>query len=120
MLRRPFRYGGVAVITGFALVASCFSKVEPLPLDLTLESNKSAPIVGDTVNFLARAQGNNLFGIEIVFGDGTGLLQEGFGARTITVTFKHAYQASGTFQVRATVTDATAGQKDANLQILVP
>jgi hypothetical protein len=41
------------------------------------------------------------------------------GALTARVTFKHVYSAAGSFTVRASVTDAVAGVKEATLAIVV-
>jgi hypothetical protein len=41
------------------------------------------------------------------------------GARTARIVFRHAYTASGTFAIRASVTDASAGQADAVAEAII-
>jgi hypothetical protein len=109
-----------ALVVAIAVVlVTCIAPVETLPLDVGIETNKPTAASGDTINFLVSAQGNNLIGIETDFADGTSDSFATGGARTAHVTFRHAYAVPGTYDVRATVTDATAGQKAANVQVQV-
>jgi hypothetical protein len=41
------------------------------------------------------------------------------GAHSARVTFKHAFEAAGTYSVRAVVTDAIVGEKEATVGIVV-
>ncbi|HEU4994907.1 MAG TPA: hypothetical protein VFT29_08805 [Gemmatimonadaceae bacterium] len=93
--------------------------LDPLPLDISMEASTTSPTVGDTVNFLVRAQGGSLLGVDISFGDGSVDQYATGGARTARVTFKHVYLTVGTVQVLATVTDAVAGPRDVLLQLAV-
>ena len=74
---------------------------------------------GDTISFVATAQGGNLIGVETDYGDSTADQYATGGARNAKVTFRHAYEARGTFTVRVTVTDGVAGQKSATVEVRV-
>src|SRR3954465_10227347 len=96
----------------FAAVAAsliaCVKSVEPLPLAVTIEANKLTAAVGDSVDFLVKAQGGNLVDVTIDFGDDTSDLFESVGARRSEVHFPHRYNATGVYDVHATVTDVDA------------
>ncbi len=103
-----------------ALAAACGGgSLAPLPLDIHLQANKATAAPGETVSFVVNAQGGTLVGVEINYGDGSTDLFPTSGARTARVTFGHTYSTAGTYQVRATVTDAVAGTKDATLEMRV-
>jgi plastocyanin len=108
---------------GFALIAclsACRQSTAPLvPLQVTLESSHLTVLAGDTVSFTVHATGNNLVGVVMDFGDSGSDQYAMGGALTARVTFKHAFEATGTFTVRATVTDAVSGQKEATVGVLV-
>jgi hypothetical protein len=108
------------MFAGLAGIAACGeSALEPLPLQITLESNRPTAAPGDTVNFVVTAQGGTLLGVDIDYGD-TSTEQYGTaGARTARVTFHHAYTARGTYQVHAMITDGFVGQKVASIEIRV-
>ena len=74
---------------------------------------------GDTVSFEVNATGNNLVGVIIDFGDDSTAQYATGGASSARVTFKHAYSAAGSFTVRASVTDAVSGVKEATALIVV-
>lgn len=117
--------GDIKLRSAFALavlagaLACGDNSLDPLPFQISIAANSLSPAVGDTVSFAVSAQGGQLVGMEVDYGDsgkdtfGTG------GARTARVTFRHAYSARGTFQFHATVTDALAGQKDATVDVRV-
>jgi hypothetical protein len=101
-------------------VSACIGGVlEPLPFKVDIAANRLTAAPGDTVIFAVTAQGGNLLGVEIDYADGNGDSYNTAGARTATVGFKHVYQAPGSFQVEATVTDQPAGIKSATIQIVV-
>jgi hypothetical protein len=106
----------VAVAAAFGCAGS---PLEPKPFEMSLEATPQAAAPGDTVVFIVRAQGGNLLGVEIQYGDNSGDLFGTGGATTARVTFRHAYAQRGTYQVRAAVTDATSGVKEANLEVRV-
>jgi hypothetical protein len=94
--------------------------LEPLPLDVTIQASSLTAAVGQTIDFTVDAQGGSLVSVVVEYGDGTDESFPTFGARTFhTTNLHHAYTVAGTFQVQATVNDATLGSKTATLQIAV-
>ena len=111
------RLASIALV--LCLAACRQSTAPPVPVLVTLEANRTVSTRGDTVTFSVNATGNNLVGVVIDFGD-TALDQYATsGASTARVTFKHAYDATGNFTVRAVVTDALMGEKEATVAIVV-
>lgn len=108
---------------GSLLVAGVFacspSSLEPLPLDVTIQASRATAAPGDTVTFVADAQGGTLLGLQVDYGDNNTDQYSTGGARTAKVTFRHAYQQRGTYTVRVVVTDAAAGQKEASVEVSV-
>ncbi|MEW5918534.1 MAG: hypothetical protein AB1762_19180 [Gemmatimonadota bacterium] len=102
-----------------AAVGCSTDPIEPLPLQLTVEANRTTAATGDTVTFVTNAQGGSLVGVEIDYGDNTTDTFATGGARTARITFRHAYQQRATFTVRAVVTDALAGTKEATIAVTV-
>jgi plastocyanin len=101
------------------VVACSPSQLEPLPLEVTVAASRTTAAPGDTIAFIVTAQGGNLFGLEINFGDG-GTDQFGTGgARTARHTFRHAYLQRGTYLVQVRATDALAGPKEATVEVRV-
>jgi PKD domain-containing protein len=101
------------------VVACAGSMLEPLPLDVNIEASRATAAPGDTIIFVVNAQGGSLFGVEVSYGDSVAEQFGTGGARTARVTFRHAYLLRGTYQVRAVVTDAIAGQKEATTEVRV-
>jgi len=93
--------------------------LDPLPLEVTLEAGRTAAAPEETIAFVVNARGGSLVGVEIDYGDGGAAVRSTSGARTARVTFEHAYAAAGVYAVRATVTDAVAGTKEAGLEIRI-
>jgi hypothetical protein len=93
--------------------------IEPLPLDLTVEANRATAAPGDTITFVTNAQGGSLVGVEIDYGDNSTDSFATGGARTARITFRHAYQQRASFTVRAVVTDAVAGTREATIAVTV-
>jgi hypothetical protein len=102
-----------------ALVACGESTLEPLPLEIKIETTRTTGAPGDTINFVVVTQGGVLLGIDIDYADGNTDQYGTAGARTARVSFRHAYTARGTYHVNATVTDGTAGQKKAAIDIRI-
>lgn len=88
-------------------------------ISVTLESSHVTATTGDTVTFIVRANGNNLVGVVIDFGDSVSDQYATGGALTARVTFKHAYLATGNYSVRAVVTDAISGDKEVSVAVAV-
>lgn len=101
-----------------AAMTACIGSAEPLPLDITIQAPASGTTT-DSVSIVVNAQGNSLIGLEATFGDGGQSSLATSGARTATVTFRHRYTLSGTYQVTATVNDAVLGQKGASVQLSI-
>jgi hypothetical protein len=103
-----------------ALMAACRQTTEPpVQLVVALEANRTVVVPGDTVTFTVNATGNNLFGVVMDYGDSLSDQYATGGALTARVSFKHAYTAAGSFTVRAIVTDALVGEKEASIAIVV-
>lgn len=103
-----------------AFFAACGDlTLDPLPFEVDIEATPTSAAPGDTIVFQVIAQGGNLIGILTDYGDGSVDQFATEGARTATVRFRHAYLASGVFEVNATVTDARAGEKSASVAVTV-
>ena len=88
-------------------------------MQIGIEASRLTAAPGDTINFLVTTQGGSLIGVEIDFADGSTDSFATSGARTAHITFRHPFLTTGTFQVDAKVTDASAGSKNATIQVLV-
>lgn len=102
-------------------VPACLS-TEPgaHPLTVSVEASRTTAAPNDSIRFVVKAEGDALLAVQAEYGDGTGIDSFGTsGARTASVTFRHAYLAAGTYTVTATATDAIAGQKTATIQVRV-
>jgi len=93
--------------------------LEPLPLSIDLQANRTSATPGDTIQFVVRAEGGTLLGIDMDYGDGETAQLGTSGARTARATFSHVYLTKGSFQVQSTITDASAGSKSAGIVIAV-
>src|SRR5215213_5319702 len=114
-MRRAFL--SILLIAG---VAACSdSSVEPLPLQITIAPSRTTAAPGDTIAFVVSAQGGTLLGFDMDYGDATVEQYGTAGARTAKVTFRHAYNTRGTYQVKAMITDGFAGEKSAAVEIRV-
>jgi len=107
------------LIAGLGFVAACQSSLEALPLEISVAASRTTAAPGDTILFTATIQGGSLLGLDADYGDNTTDQYGTAGARTGKVTFRHAYQVRGTFTTKITVTDASAGQKNASVQVRV-
>src|SRR3954468_19065352 len=113
--------GAFTIAGASAVLGSCLGgNLDPLPLDVKVQASKLTANVGDTIAFTANAQGASLFGVIADFGDSKTASFDGHGARTMKLSFGHAFDAKGSYLVRVTATDASLGDKDASLQIAVP
>jgi PKD repeat protein len=108
---------GSLLLVGLAACGD--ASLDPLPLQISVEANRTTAAPGDAIDFVVNAQGGQLVGVTIDFGDNSGEQFGTGGARTARITFTHTYSATGTYQVRATVTDALAGEKEAAIEVLV-
>lgn len=105
------------------LTAGCaFRELEPLPLRLELSVDRTAAVVGQDFVFTIDAQGNNLLGITVNYGDGATSQFEAFGSRTYTRTDRHSYDVPGVYIVRATVEEASSGtaSQEVTVEVTLP
>jgi hypothetical protein len=102
-----------------SLVACTEYTTASKPFQVALDATPQVAAPGDSISFVVSASGGSLVGVEIDFNDGTTDLYPTSGAQTARVTFRHAYNERGSFVVRAVVTDALAGQKEATVEVLV-
>ena len=93
--------------------------LDPLPLDISVQTSRTTAVPGDTIIFLVSAQGGSLVGIAMAYGDSATEHFATGGARVADVTFRHAYSAAGVYEASATVTDAVAGEKSASTEVRV-
>jgi hypothetical protein len=101
-------------------VAACGDgSLEPLPLQIGIQASRTMAAPGDVIEFVVTAQGGDLLGVEIDYGDDSGDLFATGGARTARVSFNHAYAVAGTYHVQAKVTDALAGEREAEVEVRV-
>ena len=109
------------IVMALGIVAiGCRQTTEPpVALSVSLQANTTAVARGDTASFEVNAAGNNLIGVILDYGDDSTDQYATGGALTARVTFKHVYSAAGSFTVRASVTDAIAGVKEATVVIVV-
>lgn len=115
----PMRLAPLGLTLLIATSACRQSTEPPVPLTVSIQANTTVVPRGDTVTFTVTAAGNNLFGAMIDYGDQTGDQYGTGGALSARITFKHAYDAAGTYTVTATVTDAVAGEREATIAVVV-
>ena len=107
-----------AALLSAGWLAACHPfDLEPLPLDVTLEADRTMAASGDSIVFRITAQGEALVGIGIDWGDGQTLVIPTDFARTASTRRPHTYDAPGTYEVTAEATDAEAGSKRASLSV---
>ena len=109
------KLGVLAFAAAIGLAACGDPTLEPLPLQISIETSRTTAAPGDTVVFTAVIQGGSLLGVTTDYGDGTGDSFGTSGARTGRVGFRHAFATRGTFTTTMTVTDANAGTKTASV-----
>jgi hypothetical protein len=94
-------------------------ETEPLPLEVTVRADKLETVPGDSVSFELTGQGGTLTHFFVVWGDGTTVEAPTFNARTATVRLRHAYSASGLYDMKATLHDQAAGSKTSGVTIRI-
>jgi hypothetical protein len=108
---------GVGLLTG--LLACKVDTLAPLPIAITLSLDRNTIAVGDSLTLNIDAQGGNLRGIDVDFGDGQTRSVAAVGARTARITLRHAYSAAGQYTTNATVSDFEQGTKLASASVRV-
>ena len=114
-VRRPW----LAVPFLLTIAACSTATVENPPFTVGIDASRVTAGPGDSISFVVTAQGSNLVGLQVDYGDTIVDQYQTGGARTARVTFRHAYAARGTYTTVVTATDATAGQKQASVEIHV-
>lgn len=110
----------VRVMGTCALLIGCGSStVEPLPLDITVQASRATAAPGDSIDFVATVQGQDLLGVDVDFGDGSTDSRGTSGARTGKLTFRHAFTTRGAYTTKITVTDGAVGQKTASVVVQI-
>ena len=115
----------IAFILSLALVVpsdtSCIwnRSSEPGEGVIYLPAARRALSPQDSISFVIKAAGGTLLLLELDYGDTVLDQFSPSGARTASVTFRHAYAAKGVYTVTATVTDVQAGQKKATVDVRV-
>lgn len=84
-----------------------------------METSAAVIATGDTLAVVVNAAGNNLIGVIVEYGDQQADQYATSGANIARVTFKHVFQAAGAYTIRAIVTDALAGEKEATVTVQV-
>ncbi len=110
---------GVLATALLTAVACRQSVADPVSLVVTIETSPPALQRGDTLTVVVSATGNNLVGVVVEYGDSQGDQYSTGGAHSARVTFKHAFMSQGSYTIRAIVTDAVAGEKEAVAQVTV-
>ncbi|HSL72662.1 MAG TPA: hypothetical protein VK864_20595 [Longimicrobiales bacterium] len=108
------------IYAGLALIATaCVEPSAPLPLDITITSDKSTIVAGDSVRFEIHSQGTALISLEVIYGDGDSYEADLADVRTADASLRHIFETTGTFNVVAMVTQRNGDAKQASMQILV-
>jgi hypothetical protein len=115
-LRRLGALTGVACL----LATACTTIVDsPPPLSLSLEVDRTTALTGQEFEFTYDAEGGNLVGLALDFGDGAVDSIPLFGARTAAGFRSHTYGAPGTFMVTAVLTAPPQGSRTASVSVTV-
>lgn len=103
------------------IVAACSDIATDGPQQLSLEftSSTTAASRDQTVDFTFSATGAALVGMTLDFGDETIEQVQGLGALSIEGTRSHAWEALGTYEVTATLEDASLGRLTRSITIEV-
>ena len=116
MHMRPIFFGVAVLVT----IAACDPITSELRgITVQLDANPKVVQTGDTVTFVVNVSATEVSGVVIDFGDFSGDQFATGGASTASVTFQHAYVTNGTFQARATVSDAVVGDRVVSQSIVV-
>src|SRR5688500_8818758 len=99
----------VLALTLTGLACSTYGS-EPLALNVRINADKLDAVAGDSILFEFNAQGGRLETLRVDWGDGSTFDESALSARTMVKRVKHAFAATGTFEVKATIHDSFAGQ----------
>jgi hypothetical protein len=115
----PGRPGPLTVAVLLLLTACTTILDSPPPLSLSLEVDRATALVGEEFEFTYGAEGDNLVGLALDFGDGAVDSIPLYGARTAAGFRAHSYGAPGTFVVTAELTAPPQGFRTASVSVTV-
>lgn len=119
MTASPRRLGSLIGVASL-LITACTTIVDsPPPLSLSLEVDRTTALVGQEFEFTYDAEGGNLVGLALDFGDGAVDSIPLFGARTAAGFRSRGYGAPGTFVVTAELTAPPQGSRTASVSVTV-
>lgn len=99
---------------------ACDTGVEPpRALTLSLEVDRTEATLGQEFEFTYSAEGQNLVGLVIDFGDGVRDSIPLFGAQTADGFRDHGYLSPGSFEVTAELTAPPQGSRTATVSVTV-
>lgn len=101
------------------LLAACSDAGSDPQIIIVLQVTPSAAAVGDTITFVTTAAASSLATIGITYGDNSSESYDTGGLSNVQATFKHVYQAAGTYQVRTTATDSRSGSRSTSLSVSI-
>ena len=108
-------------VAGYATTASIVLHVDPAPgIIIGIDANPSAPVVGQPVSFTVTvtppAGAPAVRDVSVGFGDGA---SKSLGALSGSATVTHVFGRTGTYEVTATVEDATGRRSESSLAVQV-
>ena len=108
-------------VAGHAATASIVVHVDPAPgIPIAVEADPAAPVVGQPVSFKVTvsppAGAPAVRAVSVGFGDGE---SKSLGALSGSATVAHVYRRTGTYEVSATVEDATGRRSVSSLAVQV-
>lgn len=114
----------VALAVCVPILGSCsdIATDGPQPLALEFTASLESTNVGQTVVFSFAATGGWLIGLTLDYGDGTTESVAGLGSHALNGTRPHAWEAPGSYRVRAKLDDGTLGSltKEVTVEVLEP
>ena len=93
--------------------------LDPLPLNVTITATPTSSPINQDIVFEVRAQGGQLLGLIVDYGDGVTQDEDLRSSRTAEATLRHAYTTPGVYNVTAGVADAILGDKQASVTVTI-
>ena len=113
---RLIHMGLAAVLTAVACDSLTSTAVG---ISVLLEASPRVAQAGDTVTFSVNVTANSVSGVVIDYGDSSGDQYSAGGLPTVQAIFRHAYSNVGNYMARATVSDASVGDRVVTQLIVV-